>query len=579
MLDSSLAVSAQHSVRNFLAKQSSRANGGSAVNAFQRAISREFCTSKSIDIEFSRFRDRLAALPQEWTLNWLSLSPDRKHLLISRVRNSTGTVFLRLPLSVAHRCGPRTSVGTSCKSDEGLDYGDLQRSFDVIMAANKTTTAAAAQATSEETRADWWEKRHAIDVELQSLLRTMEASWLGVWRGTLLGRFANADVENEVAESASAIAATFPCGLDSKSPSPSSLHLRTSDERAALIGCLLSSAVEGKLSEPELLEASWCLLGSQGASASAAQISSALSREATRISEKYPGDSLQRCPTFLFLDEALLEYPWESLPCLRPHTVCRLPSIAFLSARIDPQVLELHCSRAVAIKDGCLSHFNSSEAFYVLNPGSDLPRTQAQFEETFRDSGWTGIVGQAPSASELQRVLTELDLFVYVGHGAGERYLSSQSVATQRVQAVGLLMGCSSGRLAFTAGSEFEPHGMVLAYLMGGCPAVVANLWDVTDKDIDRFSHRLFGPLLPQSTNTSRSKTNAAMELKQARKRELKPFHEKSNDSKSSNSKIRAPVADTLPVSRDVCKLGFLIGAAPVYYGIPVRFGIDLEAS
>ena len=66
--------------------------------------------------------------------------------------------------------------------------------------------------------------------------------------------------------------------------------------------------------------------------------------------------------------------------------------------------------------------------------------------------------------------------------------------------AASLLMGCSSGRLR-EHGGEFEPTGKAtpscavvsavagapLAYLAAGCPCLVANLWDVTDRDIDRF--------------------------------------------------------------------------------------------
>jgi separase len=37
---------------------------------------------------------------------------------------------------------------------------------------------------------------------------------------------------------------------------------------------------------------------------------------------------------------------------------------------------------------------------------------------------------------------------------------------------------------------------MALSYLAGGSAAVVANLWDVTDMDIDRFSVALLEDLL-----------------------------------------------------------------------------------
>jgi separase len=59
----------------------------------------------------------------------------------------------------------------------------------------------------------------------------------------------------------------------------------------------------------------------------------------------------------------------------------------------------------------------------------------------------------------------------------------------------------------------------------------VANLWDVTDRDIDRF----------------------LLEL-------LKQFTD-----------IGAPLVDSIMRSRSVCKLKSLIGAAPVVYGVPIN--------
>jgi separase len=47
-------------------------------------------------------------------------------------------------------------------------------------------------------------------------------------------------------------------------------------------------------------------------------------------------------------------------------------------------------------------------------------------------------------------------------------------------------MGCSSGALRSLApAAEFDPTGMVLAYMQAGAPAVVGNLWEVTDRDLD----------------------------------------------------------------------------------------------
>jgi separase len=64
---------------------------------------------------------------------------------------------------------------------------------------------------------------------------------------------------------------------------------------------------------------------------------------------------------------------------------------------------------------------------------------------------------------------------------------------------------------------------------------VLANLWDITDKDIDRLSVALFEDWGLGSSNVS---TNVSL----------------------CNSLTRA---------RDACRMKFLVGSAPVIYGIP----------
>jgi len=120
-------------------------------------------------------------------------------------------------------------------------------------------------------------------------------------------------------------------------------------------------------------------------------------------------------------------------------------------------------------------------------------------------------------------------LIVYCGHGAGERLIRREAVeGLERCGAV-LLMGCSSGMLHLNG--EFEPTGMAAAYMSAGCPALVANLWDVTDKDIDRFTEKLLATFVQGP----------------------------------------APLLEALAMSRDVCKFRALTGLAPVCYGAPVR--------
>ena len=90
-------------------------------------------------------------------------------------------------------------------------------------------------------------------------------------------------------------------------------------------------------------------------------------------------------------------------------------------------------------------------------------------------------------------------------------------------------MGCSSGQLHLNG--EFEPTGMAAAYASAGCPALVANLWDVTDKDIDRFTEKLVALFVTGG---------------------------------------QTPLLEALLQSRDACKFRALTALAPVCYGVPV---------
>ncbi|KAL0191363.1 hypothetical protein M9458_014061, partial [Cirrhinus mrigala] len=57
------------------------------------------------------------------------------------------------------------------------------------------------------------------------------------------------------------------------------------------------------------------------------------------------------------------------------------------------------------------------------------------------------------------------------------------------VRAVALLFGCSSAALSVLG--HQEGTGIILSYLTAGCPLVLGNLWDVTDRDLDRFTSAL----------------------------------------------------------------------------------------
>ncbi|ORX55548.1 hypothetical protein DM01DRAFT_253316, partial [Hesseltinella vesiculosa] len=77
----------------------------------------------------------------------------------------------------------------------------------------------------------------------------------------------------------------------------------------------------------------------------------------------------------------------------------------------------------------------------------------------------------------------------YFGHSAGQSMIRGQVIRQLPRCPVAILMGCSSG--ALQSQGDYDPHGYVLNYLLGGSASVVANLWDVTDKSIDRLSKKM----------------------------------------------------------------------------------------
>ena len=71
-------------------------------------------------------------------------------------------------------------------------------------------------------------------------------------------------------------------------------------------------------------------------------------------------------------------------------------------------------------------------------------------------------------------------------------------------------------------------------------PTLVANIWDVTDRDIDKFAQSVFDKLRMTKEEVDRWNDGGGIS-----------------------------VVGAVAQSRDSCKLKYLTGAAPVVYGIP----------
>lgn len=266
--------------------------------------------------------------------------------------------------------------------------------------------------------------------------------------------------------------------------------------------------------------------------------------------------------TVLVLDKELHCFPWESLPCLDGQAVTRLPSLSCLRDRILQQQKQQQMDRGGnAINDKYKFRVDRSNGAYVLNPAADLKATQARFRQPLSSlGGWEGVTESKPSEAQLKGYLQERDIFLYFGHGSGAQYIRSGTIRKLDKCAVALLMGCSSGSL-IEAG-EFEPYGTPMSYMQAGCPAMVATLWDVTDKDIDRFSETMLQnwglfETQPPSDSSPVKKSARAKGKSKARQ---------------SPQPIRGSLSldQAVAQGRGSCIFRYLNGAAPVVYGIPV---------
>ena len=208
---------------------------------------------------------------------------------------------------------------------------------------------------------------------------------------------------------------------------------------------------------------------------------------------------------------------------------------------------------------------NPNRGAYILNPGGDLATTQATFEESLRGlSNWDSFIEQEPSEADMKSCLQDHKLFLYFGHGSGGQYIRSRTIKKLEQCAVSLLMGCSSG--ALTQAGEFEAYGTPMSYMHAGCPALLATLWDVTDKDIDRYSDgllRTWGLFKDGASGSTSSPVKKSAKSKGKIKAQEKELVTESCD-------VKVSLDEAVAKSRGHCILKYLNGAAPVVYGVPV---------
>ena len=243
----------------------------------------------------------------------------------------------------------------------------------------------------------------------------------------------------------------------------------------------------------------------------------------------------------LIADECLSQVPWEHTGAFKLRSVGRYPSMEFFMHHFN---MVKHRVDSPKLK--------TSNTFYVVNPSGDLKITEATFEQYFTsllsersDIAVSGIMATEPSLEIIKHQLESCDLFLYCGHGSGSKYYPAWYLRSKlpTVNGAVLLFGCASGKLA-SLSPNLDPTTIPYDFLLCGAPAVVANLWSVTDREIDRLTVGLLKDIFAQKPNGN------------------------VNPKRNSNSKSLTLSLMIRQLTTCV-KLPVTTGYAPVVYGLP----------
>lgn len=507
-------------------------------------------------------------IPESWTAISLGLNEARDELYVTRFEAGVAPFVLRLPLA--------RHASRDLDEDE-FTFEDGKRDFDEIIELSDFSTRNAKDMTSREARQQWWDEREALDTRLHELLVNMENIWLGGFKSifsqhvrqpALLTKFRKAfeDVLNR--------------HLPSRSMKAQPKHAVLDTRVLELFVGLGDVANEELDLDEELMDLIYFvvdILQFNGEANACDEIDFDAMVIDTQDALKAYHSAARSTPsstphTILMLDNNLHGFPWECLPSLEKLSVSRLPSLAALRERL----LALHPSTTT--NEAAPGHYIAASAggTSILNPGGDLANTSKTLQPVLNSlqGSWTHIHSRPPTESEFSTALGTQDLLLYFGHGSGAQFVRQKSVrklypGTQEEGsmkpgcATAFLFGCSSVHL--TENGIYEPSGMLQSYLTAGAPAVVGMLWDVTDKDCDRFAVRageLWGLWPEEEVEAKPMKTPRKGAKAKGKMKEMVAERK---------GECRRGVAldEAVRDARKACYLRYLNGAAAVVYGIP----------
>ncbi|KIJ36798.1 hypothetical protein M422DRAFT_50921 [Sphaerobolus stellatus SS14] len=438
-------------------------------------------------------------LPKNWTVINITLTEDKTALFVSRQRASEDPLLF---------CVPFDRHGRKEDGEEPFSFNQAIQEFaDILSESDSSAKTAKDIGEDKSARTAWWAQRMALDKRMRDFLDNLEFCWLGAFKTIMHDPAA---LPSKILDDfRRRVQNVFIRSLVSAKRQVSALKLDDS-----LIRCI--AALSSKCRDEELEDLIYFTLDLYqfyGVHVPLSEIDiDVLSTELRTVLEEYSSKS-KACEVpvddphiFLVLDKNVQGLPWESIPFLRGRSISRIPSISFLIDRIEMAKVERRRRGLPVPAPGTVDRavVDPRKTYYVVNPGGDLVKSQDRFSSWLSNMsnkkvGWNGVTGKAPSGLEVMNALEHKDLFIYIGHGACEQYVSSSKLKRLPRCAAAMLWGCSSGFMRDMG--DFERNGIPYSYMLAGCSTLVACLWDVTDNDLDKFSQSVYDKLRLDSGN------------------------------------------------------------------------------
>ena len=517
-------------------------------NLFQSFDDERIDFSQRIELFQSILNDSASLLRDSWTVSSVAICPTGE-IVVSSIRKTV--------LREGNAVIKTSNVCIMQRGQKHNAHSDLLIPLDQIIDRSQrqlhgmTEEAQTAQYNEESVRRKWWSERHKIDDDLCALLEFAETEYFGsdLIKAALISTLDNLETQQNESpgdddSSECSDAGPAPARLasrfeqveieESDKASLKKLTVPVLKERLKSLG--VASTVFQKMRKSELID----LLASE---LEKDTIMDDVQETSADTSPFEHGSSEEPC-TILILDEHLQRFPFESMNMFAGKAVTRITSLPFLFATLmERDTLSVDPDRIS----------------YVLDPESNLSETASNLGPALNNLAssrgweWNGVIGEMPTQEFMTQTLQrDHGMFLYCGHGGGEKFFSRsqvEAIMTSRNDGIRgcrqpvVLMGCSSGKLqSVNCPKEnltsqvhsiyYEPEGIALSYLIAGAPCVVGNLWDVTDRDIDRYCLTL-----------------------------IEDFVNGQGDS----------LAKCVAGARRACKLRYIVGSAPICYGVPLK--------